>query len=232
MTRLPPDELTLSRSTSLAMRLVKAGLALAATVGLGLMLLVVFAYVVRLPYNGRLYASLDRVPPRRVAIVFGAGVWPNGQLSAVLEDRVWTAAALYEAGIVEKLLMTGDNRLVDYNEPQRMAEYAQALGVPAGDIVLDYAGRRTYDSCYRALHVFGVSDAVLVTQRFHLPRALLIAEGLGLDAVGVIADRRPYYGEDWYKWREVPATLVAWWQVHVTRPEPILGEKLPIFDAG
>ena len=84
-------------------------------------------------------------PPVRLAIVFGAGVWPGGQLSPVLEDRVYTAVRLYNAGKVRKLLMTGDNRTLDYNEPQHMREYALELGVPDEDIVLDYAGRRTYD---------------------------------------------------------------------------------------
>ena len=214
---------------SCALRLVRIGLITAASIALGAALLVALAYAIRQPYNGRMYTAAEQAPRRRVAIVFGAGIWPNGQLSAVLEDRVWMAAALYQAGQVEKLLMTGDNRFVDYNEPQRMSEYAQALGVPAADIVLDYAGRRTYDSCYRALHIFRVTDAILVTQRFHLPRALLTADGLGLDAVGLVADRRPYYGARWYEWREIPATLVAWWQVHVSRPQPVLGEELPIF---
>jgi len=185
------------------------------------------AYI-RAVYRGRIYASVDEVPPRRVAIVFGAGVWPNGQLSSVLEDRVWMAAALYKAGKVEKLLMSGDNRFVNYNEPQHMKEYAMQLGVPESAIVLDYAGRRTYDSCYRARYIFEVPDAILVTQGFHMPRALYTSNRLGLDAVGLTANRRPYREDAWYKWRELPATLVAWWEVEIAKPKPVLGEKLPI----
>lgn len=170
-----------------------------------------------------------QAPPRRVAIVFGAGYWPGYGLSAILEDRVTTAAELYHRGKVEKLLMSGDNRTPDYNEPGAMRARAIELGVPSEDIVLDYAGRRTYDSCYRARHIFRIDDAILVTQAYHLDRALLIATGLGVDAVGVAADQRNYLHIKHYWWRELLATTLACWQVYVTRPEPILGEELPIF---
>ena len=96
--------------------------------------------------------------------------------------------------------------------------------------MLDYAGRRTYDSCYRARAIFGVQEAILVTQNYHLDRALFTCNGLGVDAIGVVADRRPYVRARTYWWREVPAVLLAWWQVKVTRPEPILGEPIPIGD--
>jgi SanA protein len=175
-----------------------------------------------------IYARIEDAPARRVAIVFGAGVWPDGRLSDVLADRVSTAVALYRADKVEKLLMTGDNRFVDYNEPQAMKEYALQLGMPERDIVLDYAGRRTYDSCYRAKEIFEVPNAILVTQRFHLPRALYTCNGLGLESVGVAADRRFYQRIRWFTLREQPAILMAWWEVMVSRPEPVLGDKLPI----
>lgn len=125
--------------------------------------------------------------------------------------------------------MTGDNRFIHYNEPKHMRDYAAAQGVPLEDIVLDYAGRRTYDSCYRALHIFGVKEAILVTQAYHLDHALFTADHLGLDAVGVGADRRSYIYLRKYWWREMAATPVAWWEVFVAHPKPILGEKLPIF---
>jgi SanA protein len=172
--------------------------------------------------------ALDQAPPRSVAIVFGAGYWPGYGLSDILEDRVVTAAGLYHQGKVRKLLLTGDNRTLDYNEPGAMRARALELGVPDADIVLDYAGRRTYDSCYRARHIFAVEDAILVTQAYHLDRALFTARGLGVDAVGVAADRRDYQHIKHYWWRELAATAVAWWQVEITRPEPVLGDRLPI----
>ena len=179
---------------------------------------------------GRVYQVEDS-PIRRVAIVFGAGLWRDGSPTPVLRDRVATAAELYFTGKVEKLLMSGDNSYVEYNEPQAMKDYAIELGVPEEDIVLDYAGRRTYDTCYRARDIFGVNSVILVTQRFHLPRALFLCNALGVQAVGVSADMRAYRQRSEFYWnlREVPATMVALWEVYVTRPLPILGRPEPIF---
>ncbi len=125
--------------------------------------------------------------------------------------------------------MSGDNRFIDYNEPGAMKSYALELGMPEEDIVLDYAGRRTYDTCYRAGAIFQLNEAILVTQKFHLTRALYTCNALGLSAVGVSADLRPYRDEGFWKIREIAASLVAFIQVHLTRPEPVLGDKEPIF---
>lgn len=177
--------------------------------------------------------TVAEAPVRRVAVVFGAGLWRDGTPTPVLRDRVETAADLYFAGKVEKLLFSGDNRFVDYNEPGAMRTYALSLGVPAEAIVLDYAGRRTYDTCYRAGAIFGVSEAILVTQPFHLPRALYTCAALGIDAVGVPANQRVYRTSSlaWWHLREMPACLVALLQVHITRPQPVLGDPEPIFPA-
>lgn len=167
----------------------------------------------------------------RVAIVFGAGYWPNGALSLILRERLDAAIELYEAGRVEKLLFSGDNRIVEYNEPGRMLAYALEQGVPREDIVLDYAGRRTYDTCYRARDIFGLSSATLVTQRYHLPRALETCRALGLEVVGYSAnlyEHRGFYLIR-YRLREIPALWLAWWETRVTHPTPVLGEPLPIF---
>ncbi len=178
----------------------------------------------------RLYPPAQ-VPPRPVAIVFGAGLWRDGSPSPILRDRVETAADLYFAGKVEKLLMSGDNRFIYHNEPGAMREYALSLGVPDEDIVLDYAGRRTYDTCYRAGKIFGVRQAILVTQAFHLPRSLYTCNMLGVDAVGVAAGNRQYRPRSlaWWHGREIPATLVALWEVHIVHPLPVLGDPEPIF---
>jgi SanA protein len=179
----------------------------------------------------RLTYEVEEAPRRRVAIVFGAGLWRDGSPSPVLRDRVSTAARLYFAGKVEKLLMSGSNPTVEYNEPGAMRQYALQLGVPEEAIVLDYAGRRTYDTCYRAKAIFGVREAILITQSFHLPRALYACNALGLPAVGVASDERQYRRRAWLYWnlREVPATIVALWEVHVSRPQPVLGDPEPIF---
>ena len=180
--------------------------------------------------RSRIYRE-EEVPASRVVIVFGAGLWRDGSPTPVLYDRVATAAHLYLAGKAEKLLMSGDNRFVNYNEPAAMRALAIQLGVPEEDIVLDYAGRRTYDTCYRARDIFGVHKAILVTQDFHLPRALYTCNLLGVEAVGVPADQRIYHHESLFYWnlREVPATLIALWEVNVSRPLPVLGKPEPIF---
>jgi SanA protein len=171
----------------------------------------------------------EDVPHTRAAIVFGAGLTADGRPTAVLRDRVATAVNLYKTGKVEKILMSGDNRFINYNEPGAMKEYALELGMPEEDVVLDYAGRRTYDTCYRAQAIFQLSEAILVTQEFHLPRALYTCNALGLEAVGVPADLRNYHGTEFWSIREIPASLNAFIQVHLTRPEPVLGDQEPIF---
>jgi SanA protein len=175
-----------------------------------------------------IYAT-DDVPVNRAAIVFGAGLTAEGRPTDVLKDRVKTAVSLYQAGKVEKILMSGDNRFIDYNEPGAMKAYALELGLPEEDVVLDYAGRRTYDTCYRAQEIFQLSEAILVTQEFHLPRALYICNTLGLEAVGVSADLQPYLDSDFWSVREILASLNAFIQVHLTKPEPVLGDPEPIF---
>ncbi len=176
----------------------------------------------------------DQSPSAPVAIVFGAGLTRNGQPTPVLRDRVETAASLYLAGKVQKLLMSGDNRFAYYNEPEAMRQYALSLGVPDDAIVLDYAGRRTYDTCYRAEAIFGVKNAILVTQNFHLPRAVFTCLQLGMKASGASADRRKYFVLSLLSWqvREIPASLVAVSDVLITHPLPVLGQPEPIFPSG
>lgn len=112
-----------------------------------------------------------------------------------------------------------------------MRDYALRLGIPDEDIILDYAGRRTYDTCYRARHIFEIDSAILVTQAFHLPRALYTCNQMGVSVTGVAADMRQYRrsAQSFWNLRETVATIVALWEVHVTRPEPILGQPEPIF---
>jgi SanA protein len=174
--------------------------------------------------------SVESVTPVSVAIVFGAGLQRDGSPSPVLRDRVETAVNLYQAGKVKKVLMSGDNRFIDYNEPGAMRAYAVELGMPEKDIVLDYAGRRTYDTCYRARNIFGVEDAILVTQSYHLPRALFTCNALGLVSRGVPADQRTYSRSSQLMWnvRELPASLKALWDVWIMHPKVVLGDPEPI----
>ncbi len=175
--------------------------------------------------------SEAKASSKPVAIVFGAGLRRDGTPTAILRDRVETAVRLYKDGKVQKILMSGDNRFIEYNEPGSMKDYALSLGVPEGDIVLDYAGRRTYDTCYRARAVFLLQSVILVTQEFHLPRAIYTCKLLGMDVEGVPATGRSYRQSSLFFWslREIPATVISLWENNISHPKPVLGEPEPIF---
>ena len=202
-------------------------LALAA---LGLLILFLPRIITAMYSWPRIY-TVGNAPDERVAIVFGAGLTRDGYPTAILRDRVETATQLYFAGKVQKILMSGDNRFTYYNEPGAMREYALGLGVPSDAIVLDYAGRRTYDTCYRARAIFGLNAALLVTQPFHLPRALFLCNALGVRAAGVEATNRHYFPLLLVIWniREQLATVGAFVDLYVSRPVPVLGNPEPIF---
>jgi len=213
----------LKKITRLVFRVIK-DLVIVAALALILPWLVTSLYAWK-----RTYAT-STVPSQKVAIVFGAGLTRSGEATPILKDRVETAAQLYFAGKVEKLLMSGDNRFLNYNEPEAMRQYALALGMPQDDIVLDYAGRRTYDTCFRAKAIFGVTKAILVTQKFHLPRAIFLCNMLGVDGMGVAADNFIYRKRSLLYWnlRELPATITAFADLF-TRPLPVLGKPESIF---
>jgi SanA protein len=164
----------------------------------------------------------------RVAIVFGASVHGDRTLSPMLEDRVKMAIALYRAQKVDRILVSGDNRTPSYNEPQAMYDYLVSHAVAPRDVVVDYAGRSTYETCQRAREIFGLRRALLVTQRFHLPRALYLANELGIDAYGVVADQQRYASLDYQIARELGAEIKAYFNLNISPPNTVLGEKLPI----
>lgn len=209
-------------------RLLKAGSLTATVLVIALFLLPwLWRQSVRLYYAGQIRTT-ETVDPARVAIVFGAAVYSDGRLSSVLRDRMDTAIALYHSGKVDKLLVSGDNRVDQYNEPGAMMAYAISRGVAQSDIQPDYAGLRTYDTCYRARHIFQIEQAILVTQAFHLPRALFTCRQLGVDVEGTEADLRPYRGSRWYEFRETIATSRALWDVLRREPAQILGDSIPL----
>ena len=171
--------------------------------------------------------SVEEAPAKRVTVVFGGGLNYNGTLTPEIASRVETAVDLYFDGKTEKLLMSGDNRFVNYNEPAAMRGYAIQLGVPDTAITLDYAGRRTYDTCYRAGYIFKLKEAILVTQQYHLPRSLYTCDHLGIKVVGVPASRTYMY--IYGNFREFLAVIAMLWDVHVSHPLPVLGMPEPIY---
>jgi vancomycin permeability regulator SanA len=146
--------------------------------------------------DGHVFTEAD-VPDAPVALVLGAMVSANGTPSPFLAGRLEIARRLFEAGKVRAILVSGDNMNADYNEPDAMRRWLVDRGVPAGKVVLDYAGFDTYDSCARAKRIFGVERATVVTQSFHLRRAVSLCRHLGVDANGVGDDTAKRYARAW-----------------------------------
>ena len=164
---------------------------------------------------------------RNIAVVPGAAVYANGELSMVLRYRLDRAIELYKQHHVSVILMSGDNRFTHYNEPEAMRRYAIKHGVAANDIVCDYAGRRTYDTVYRAKHIFGVANGVFITQDRFMGRSMYLSKSLGLDVVGVVAET-PYKMAGMK--REYLACVSAVLDVTILHPRPLMGKPEPIHD--
>lgn len=167
---------------------------------------------------------VDNAPSAPVALVLGAGLNPDGTPSAFLAGRLEVARALYSSGRARVLLVSGDNRVADYDEPTAMRDWLTAHGVPADAVVRDFAGRDTYDSCARARRIFGVDRVLVVSQGYHLPRAVTTCRALGLDAEGVGDWTARQYRAQWAAGarREVVADAKAVIDV-VSGRDPVLG---------
>ncbi len=209
------------------MKIVKTFLSLALSI---IFLLLIALIILLSPFfflsgtDSQIYATLEDVQPTEVAIVFGAGVKDDGTPSDALKDRLIVAAELYNAGKIEKILVSGDNTSEDYNEPDAMSAYLIQLGVPAENISADYAGRRTYDTCMRAKNIWSINEALLITQDFHLPRALFTCNAVGIESFGISASLQPYVLEDYYRFREWFATIEAILDVYLIKPDYVSGE--------
>jgi vancomycin permeability regulator SanA len=215
----PRDRLPVRhRALALLRRIARATIAAGTLVALVLLALRIYTAVA---YRDRIHPG-EQARPAPVAVVFGAGLTPRGQPTAVLYDRVATGVALYQQGTVARLLMSGDGRAANHDEPDAMRRLAVSLGVPNDAILLDRDGLRTYATCYRTRHVFGVQQAIPVTQEFHLPRALFTCSHLGVEVSGVPADRRAYPWRHRVSWqlRELFATAAAWADVFIINPTP------------
>jgi SanA protein len=193
-----------------------------------LVLLVALANVYVLTSGGDSTGEVADVPHAEVAIVPGALVKPDGEMSAMLADRVRQAAALWHAGKVEKILVSGDHGTWKYDEPDTMRRALVRDGVAPRDVVEDHAGFDTWATMVRARSIFGVRDAVVVTQGFHMPRALYLADAAGIDASGLTADLHQW-GRQGRKSevREVLSRVKAVADVALETPA-LAGPKIPI----
>lgn len=174
--------------------------------------------------------SLGEGPPGEVdcILVLGCGVYADGSPTPMLYDRLARGVELYGAGWSDVLLLSGDNRSADYNELATMDRVAQDLGAPAEAITLDYAGLSTYDSLYRAREIFGVTSLVIVTQDYHLSRALYLAEALGLEAWGVAAEGEDRPGQLYRELREILARDKDFFWAIFQPEAAILGDPEPL----
>ena len=146
----------------------------------------------------------------------------------MLEDRLLQGIELYFGGASDRLLMSGDHGRKDYDEVNIMKKFAIGKGVPSKHIFMDHAGFSTYESMYRARDIFQVKKAIIVTQKYHLYRALYVADALGIEAYGVASDPRIYAGQDYREKREILARIKDFFTV-IIQPEPTyLGEIIPI----
>lgn len=161
-------------------------------------------------------------------LVLGCLVKDGGEPSHMLEDRLRRAVELYKVGAAPKLLMSGDHGRKDYNEVEAMKQYAIEQGVPSEDVFMDHAGFSTYDSCFRAQEIFAAKKVIIVTQKYHLYRAVYVAEKLGMEVYGVASDYRTYFNQSMRDMREMLARVKDFLYV-VLRPEPVyLGDLIPI----
>ena len=201
---------------------------------LGLCLLFGIDFYVRSSTKDRIISpeNASSVSDADCILVLGAGIRTDGSPSPMLQDRLNTGIALYQNGAAPKLLMSGDHGREDYNEVQTMKDITLEQGVPSEDVFMDHAGFSTYDSLYRARDVFQARKVIIVTQKYHLYRALYIARSLGLDAWGVSADTRRYRGQSQRDFREILARDKDFF-VSVFKPLPkYLGDVIPITGNG
>lgn len=175
----------------------------------------------------------DQVPKADAVLVLGAYVLPDGKLSDMLRDRVTVGYELYDQGTVPKILVSGDHGRKDYDEVNSMKSFLKSKGVTGQDVFMDHAGFSTYESMYRARDIFQVKKVIIVTQHYHLLRAIFVARALGMEAYGVSSDLHDYGpAMDMYEIREMIARNKDFWMT-IFKPQPtFLGEAIPVFGDG
>lgn len=185
-------------------------------------------YGIKKEVNPFCYTSVQKVPQTYTAIIFGAGI-RNNQPSAYLQDRLDAGIALYKAGKVKRLLLSGDNGQVNYDELTVMKEYCSRHGIPTADIFVDYAGFDTYSTVYRAKDLFKVEEAIMVSQNYHLDRAVYLGRAMGIKSYGYTADREGgYYYMQKNKVREYLALVKSFVDVHSGRKPRYYGGDINI----
>jgi len=196
--------------------------------GLSLLLVLGINAVVVSGSSQFIFEDAEQVPSAQAALILGAKVYSDGRLSHMMQDRADSALELYKTGKVKKLIMSGDHGTKTYDEVNTVKNYLLEKGVNPEDLFLDHAGFDTYDSLYRARDIFGADSLIVVTQKFHLPRAIYIGRALGMDVTGYAADKREYQGILWNETRETVSRTKAFFDVLIGAKPKFLGERIPL----
>ncbi|MDD2234278.1 MAG: ElyC/SanA/YdcF family protein [Desulfitobacteriaceae bacterium] len=199
---------------------------------LGCAVLAVDRYVERV--GTKYMLNVNDVPVADAVLVLGAYVFPDGTTSSMLNDRLSQGYELYKTGKAPKILVSGDHGQKDYDEVNAMKSFLKDRGVPGQDVFMDHAGFSTYESVYRARDVFKVQRVIIVTQEYHLMRAVFLAREMGLEAYGIASDKHDYgQAMKFYKVREIAARNKDFIWAKIIKPEPtFLGDAIPVFGDG
>ncbi|OGI65502.1 hypothetical protein A3A95_03145 [Candidatus Nomurabacteria bacterium RIFCSPLOWO2_01_FULL_39_18] len=200
--------------------------------GLGAVLAFIFLtnVVILVSSESRIYENVKDIPEAQTVLIPGAAILPSGKLSTIFEDRVDKAIELYEEKKVSKILVSGDNSTISYNEVSPVRNYLLLKGIPDADIFLDHAGFDTYSTMYRARDIFQVSSIIISTQSFHLPRSVFIARSLGIEVSGIRTDTENVLLKNYV--REIFANVKAAMNLMFHREPKYLGDVIPITSDG
>lgn len=182
---------------------------------------------VQLRYLDQLRSSQDQDARASTGLILGASVKADGQPSDALRDRLLVGAELYKTGHVRQLLVTGDDGAYHASEVESMRNFLIRQGIPGNDIMLDPHGYRTYESCKRAAQEYDITDALIITQRFHVARAMYLCESFGIHSTGIPADLTTYQKALYFWARDLAASIKAWIDVHLIPPNPPVQPKTP-----
>lgn len=191
---------------------------------LGILLTLGLEAYIKKDASASIYNLSTEVPHAKTLIILGASVHTDGRLSPILQDRVDTAIDLFKKGKADRILVSGDHISDNYNEVKAIADYLKTHGISKNKLLLDHSGLDTYDSMYRAYHIFGITDAIVVTQKFHLPRAIFIAKHLGLHYHGFEARENEFKIKNKIMKREKLANYKAVFEV-IFQIEPRINKK-------